>query len=123
VGGICRGAVAAMMLNLGAPPVDLCAAIGPSIGPCCYEVGAELIDAFRLAGHTQEQVAAWFHRRNGSWYLDLWRANADQLAAAGVPRSAIHLSRLCTACHPVWFDSYRRDGASTGRLAAYIRPA
>jgi YfiH family protein len=96
------------------------AAIGPSIGPCCYEVGAELRDRFRDSGWTHVGDD-WFEQRAGRWYLDLWRANFDQLVKAGVPAESIYVSRLCTSCHPDWFPSYRRDGAGAGRLAGFIR--
>jgi purine-nucleoside/S-methyl-5'-thioadenosine phosphorylase / adenosine deaminase len=99
---------------------DVVAAIGPSIGPCCYRVGAELVDAFRDAGWPKE-TATWFEQRADGWYLDLWRANLDQLVQQGVSRDAVHVAGLCTACHPDWFFSYRREGAGTGRMAAYIR--
>ena len=99
----------------------LTAAIGPCIGPCCYEVGEELVDAFGAKGWSEADCTRWFVRRNGTLFLDVWRANADQLERAGVPVSQIFLSRLCTACHPDWFSSYRREGAGTGRLAGYIR--
>jgi len=98
------------------------AAIGPSIGPCCYEVGAELRDRFRDSGWTRAGDD-WFEHRAGRWYLDLWRANFDQLLKAGVLPESIHLSRLCTSCHPDWFPSYRRDGPGAGRLAGLIRAA
>jgi polyphenol oxidase len=97
------------------------AAIGPSIGPCCYEVGAELLDTFRDAGW-DHAVDDWFERRNGRRYLDLWRATSDQLVAVGVPADSIHVSRLCTFCHADWFSSYRRDGVGAGRLAGFIQP-
>ena len=97
------------------------AGIGPSIGPCCYRVGPELVDRFRDAGWSSRETDAWFLQRSGDWYLDLWQANADQLAGRGVPRDAIHVSRLCTSCHADWFPSYRRDGADAGRLAGYVR--
>ena len=96
-------------------------AIGPCIGPCCYEVGQELVEAFRTKGWSEADCARWFARRNGTLFLDIWRANADQLERAGVPASQIFLSRLCTVCHRDWFYSYRREGAGTGRLAGYIR--
>lgn len=96
------------------------AAIGPSIGPCCYEVGPELLDRFRDQGWTGS-VDDWFEQRAGRWYLDMWRANFDQLVKAGVPDESIFVSRLCTSCHPDWFPSYRRDGAGAGRLAGFIR--
>jgi hypothetical protein len=96
------------------------AAIGPSIGPCCYEVGPELRDRFHGSGWTRG-ADDWFEQRAGRWYLNLWRANFDQLVKAGVSDESIHVSRLCTSCHPEWFPSYRRDGAGAGRIAGCIR--
>jgi copper oxidase (laccase) domain-containing protein len=55
--------------------------------------------------------------------LDLWAANRDQLVAAGVPGASVFVSGLCTACHPEWFHSYRREGAAAGRLVGFIRPS
>ncbi len=100
----------------------LSAAIGPCIGPCCYEVGEELIESFRSNGWTDADCRRWFIRRGGTLFLDIWRANADQLERAAVPADRIFVSGLCTACHPDWFYSYRREGAGTGRLAGFIRP-
>ena len=104
-------------------PASLTAAIGPCIGPCCYEVGEELVRAFAAVGWSETDSARWFIRRDGKLYLDIWRANADQLERAGVAGDRIFVSRLCAACHPDWFHSYRRDGVGTGRLAGFIRPA
>lgn len=103
-------------------PDGLAAAIGPCIGPCCYEVGEEIVGALGARGWSEADCSRWFVRRDGTLFFDLWRANADQLERAGVPGERIFVSRLCTACHPDWFDSYRRDGAGTGRLAGFIRP-
>ena len=103
-------------------PDTLLAAIGPCIGPCCYEVGGELLQAFQVKGWTEADCARWFVRRGGRWFLDIWRANADQLAGAGVPVGQIFVSGVCTACQPAWFNSYRREGAGTGRQAGFIRP-
>jgi polyphenol oxidase len=114
-------AVAAMAAAFGTRPDDLVVAHGPSIGPCCYAVGEELIEAFRAGGHGR-WIERWFsanERRDLT--LDLWAANRDQLAGAGVPAEAIHLSGLCTASHAELFHSFRRDGPGTGRIAAVIR--
>jgi YfiH family protein len=102
------------------PTSRLRAAIGPSIGPCCYAVGLELREKFQFAGWSADERESWFEFRDGRWYLDLWRANGDQLARQGVPRDAIQVSRLCTACHPEWFPSYRRDGPGAGRMAGFV---
>jgi polyphenol oxidase len=106
----------------GVRPADLVVAVGPSIGACCYEVGADLIDRFREAGATRTQLARWFTRTSaGSLRLDLWTVNRDQLLEAGVTRDRIYLSSLCTETHATLFDSYRAEGPNAGRMAALIR--
>ena len=115
-------AVRAMAGRFDVDSASLSAAIGPAIGPCCYEVGEELISAFAERGWSEAERNRWFARRDGRLFLDVWQANADQLQKAGIPPHQVHVSRLCTACHPEWFYSYRREGAGTGRLAAFIRP-
>lgn len=114
-------AVATLAERFGARPEDLVVAHGPSIGPCCYTVGEELRGVFQDAGFGPA-LDRWFRCLDGGWRLDLWTANADQLAAAGVRRGAISLAGLCTACRPDRFHSYRREGPGTGRIAAAIRP-
>jgi YfiH family protein len=83
------------------------AAIGPGIGPCCYEVGDEVRTPFRA------RFGAGVLRTGR---LDLWTATERALLAAGAARVA--RSDLCTACHPRLFFSHRRDGRSTGRQGA-----
>jgi YfiH family protein len=114
-------AVAALTSRTGVGPGALVAAIGPCIGPCCYEVGGELLESFRARGWGDPECARWFVRRDGRLFFDLWQANAEQLARAGVPGARVVVSRLCTACHPDWFCSYRRDGPGAGRMAGYVR--
>lgn len=109
-------AVRAMTSRYGTRPTDVIAAAGPSIGPCCYEVGPDL--ANRFSAHPEG--SAWF-THDAKPHLDLWRATEDQLARAGVPRHQIHVCGLCTFDHPGVFHSFRRDGASAGRLVAAIR--
>ena len=119
--GVAPAAVAALRTAFGADPAELVAAIGPSIGPCCYAVGEELIEAFRQAGHGASDLARWFSR-DAALRLNLWKANRDQLEAAGLRPDQIHGAGLCTATHGDLFHSYRRDGKAAGRLAAAIRP-
>jgi YfiH family protein len=114
-------AVAAMTREFGVRADTLVAAIGPSIGVCCYEVGEELRTAFSAAGHAAGDLAAWFVRRpGGRLRLDLWRANADLLARAGVPGGQVHVAGLCTKTHVQVLESFRVDGARAGRMAAII---
>lgn len=120
--GIAATTVRAFAREFDGDPADLVVAVGPSIGRCCYEVGPEVQDAFRQAGASEADLAAWCSPGTGgrAW-LDLWRVNYDQLVAAGVRADDIHLSRLCTKSHLAWFDSYRAEGADAGRMAALIR--
>jgi len=99
--GLLEGIVAA---GVAALPGRLAAAIGPGIGPCCYEVGPEI----------REEYGARFGSEvvRGS-NLDLWRATDLALREAGV--EAVERTDLCTACHPELFFSHRRDRGVTGR--------
>jgi polyphenol oxidase len=119
--GAAPAAVTALTREFGARPDRLVVALGPSIGPCCYKVGDELIDAFRAGGFARE-IDRWFTRDDGGGLrLDVWAANRDQLLASGVPATTLHQAGLCTAGRPDLFPSYRRDGPGTGRIAAVIR--
>jgi copper oxidase (laccase) domain-containing protein len=108
----------------GAVPERLVAAIGPSIGPCCYEVGDELIAAFEQSNHARRDIMRWFLRApHGSLRLNLARANRDQLMAAGVPSARVFALEACTACQLDRFCSFRAEGPSAGRMAAAISPS
>jgi YfiH family protein len=115
-------AVEAMRVEFGTSPADLIAAIGPCLGACCGEVGEEVVEAFRLAGHDEQSIARWFSPgARGRPLLDLPLANADQLAAAGVPRDRIHVAGLCTRTHAGLMHSYRAVGTRAGRMVGAIR--
>lgn len=120
--GTCAGAVLAAVAALGRTygvrPADLIAAIGPSIGPCCYVVGAEMVDEFSI----HPESPGWF-LRDATLRLDLWQATRDQLVRAGLTDSNIHAARLCTACHTDVFCSYRKERDKTGRMVGVIRAA
>jgi len=122
-------AVDALTREFGTRPTDLIVAIGPSIGPCCYEVKSDLVDAFAAAGHERYLIERWFlspppargsSERSGL-SLDVARANIDQLILAGVPEDQIHASGLCTAMHLDVLTSYRKEKEKAGRLAGVIR--
>jgi polyphenol oxidase len=114
--------VAALGQTFGSRPADLIAAIGPSLGPCCGEVGEEVVAAFRDAGHGAGAIARWFTPGpSGRADLDLWRANRDQLEDAGVAAEHIHVAGLCTKTHAAVFHSHRADRDRAGRMAGVIR--
>jgi YfiH family protein len=131
-GTAARAAVAALEVlehEFGTRPPDIIAAIGPSIGACCYEVGTELVDAFAAAGHERYLIDRWFlapapprgSRERPRLRLDVAGANRDQLLLAGVPDEQIYSSGLCTAEHLDVLTSYRAEKDAAGRLAGVIR--
>ena len=122
-------AVEALGREFGTRPADVVAAIGPSIGACCYEVGPELVDAFAVEGHERYLIDRWFlapspprgSQDRPRLRLDVAGANRDQLVLAGVPEDQIYLSGLCTAMHLDVLTSYRVEKEKAGRLAGAIR--
>jgi len=124
VRGAAGAAVRALAVEFGSHPRDLVAAIGPCLGPCCGEVGDEVVAAFRDAGHGERSIGRWFAPgASGRPYVDLWTANRDQLEAAGVSGDNIHVARLCTKTHAGVLHSYRAEGAKSGRMLGVIRPS
>jgi hypothetical protein len=141
---IASAAVRELIRVYGVRPSGLVAAIGPSIGPCCCEVGTDVCDRFLEAGARPDELAEWFTvvpkaaqveglglgqaarsegraGKPGKLWLDTWLANADQLVSAGVARERVYISGLCTACFPGLLHSYRVDGPRAGRMAGVIR--
>jgi polyphenol oxidase len=100
--GLLAGIVDAGLGALGGGPVA--AAVGPGIGPCCYEVGEEVAAPYR------ERFGADVVRGRN---LDLGEAAERALRAAGV--ESVHRTGHCTACEPELFFSHRRDRGVTGR--------
>jgi len=112
--GVVGAAVEALVAR-GSRPSDLLAALGPGIGPCCYEVGDELREAFGEGG------AAFFRPGpRGRPHLDVRAANLAQLEWAGVRPERIHHVYECTSCRPGLYYSYRRDGAGAGRMISFV---
>lgn len=100
---------------------DVRACIGPAAGACCYEVGGEVIEAFRREFGDADELLT--RTRENHALIDLKRANQNQLTAAGVAASRIHIAPLCTMCRPDIFFSYRREKSvygRTGRLMSVI---
>jgi YfiH family protein len=137
--GAVRSAVEALAARFGSAPGELVAAIGPSIGPCCYRVGQDVRAAFEQARRWNGSPEAWFSPhpraeprhgvpgtdpaasgRGPALFLDTWAANADQLRDAGIPVSQIYVARACTSCHRETFHSYRVDGERAGRMIGII---
>lgn len=114
--GVVVEAVRVMADRFDGRPEDLLAAIGPSIGPCHYEVDEPVLVRFRVWPWRDEVFTP---NDRGRWQLDLREANRRQLVDAGVPAAQIEVIDLCTYDHPDLFFSHRRDRI-TGRMAAVI---
>ena len=131
--------VGRMIQEYGSKPSHLIAAIGPSIGPCCYEVGVELVTQF--TAQFAEGAEYFDEARTGDepnpiqWLnmkppghqpppknvrLDLRKANVSQLKSAGLRLANIYVSDLCTACNTGLLFSYRKEGPVSGRLLAAV---
>ncbi|MDH4229878.1 MAG: peptidoglycan editing factor PgeF [Nitrospirota bacterium] len=119
VAQVAAAAVRAMESDHGVTPKEIHAWLGPCIRPCCYEVGPE------LAATVREHFPQWAGQvigtfRSGRPTLDVALLNRLQLTALGVTR--IDDSGACTHCHN-GYESYRRDGAASGRMVSWIRCA
>jgi polyphenol oxidase len=131
--------IGAMQMHFATNPRNLLAAIGPCIGPCCYEVGTDV--ATQFLSQFDDASSYFDELRTGDepnplqWLnmcppghqpppknvlLDLRKANQSQLLAAGVRPQNIHTIDLCTACRPDLLFSYRKQGPATGRLMSAI---
>jgi len=131
VAGIAEKTVERMHDAFGSSPADLLAGIGPSIGPCCYEVGEEVIAAVdaALPEHADEVLVEPDMASAGSFrasvnegrrHFDLWRANELILMQAGLREEQIDVARLCTSCRTDMFYSHRAEKGITGRFGGII---
>jgi len=97
-------------------PKDIIAVIGPSIGPCCYTIGEEVMDDF--IQNQGSQAKKFFIYKNNNLYLDLWKSNLSQLLEAKIKLNNIEVMKICTSCHNDTFFSARRG--DQGRQIAGI---
>jgi polyphenol oxidase len=116
VGGVARNVVA-RMAELGSVARDVRVALGPSIGPCCFEVGPEVVAKFRAVFGDVPHLVVAGPRKD---HVDLRVASRVALERAGVPADQIDASPPCTRCEPDRFFSYRRDGRDGGVHMGFI---
>ncbi len=114
--GIVRNAVTQMEHYYGCRPMDLCAAIGPCIGPCCFETGPDVPQAMQDALGTEANAA--IRPEHGKFFVDLKALNRLWLRRSGVTK--IDVSCECTHCQPTRFWSHRVTGDARGSQAAII---
>ena len=110
--------IAALWRDCSARPEEIVACICPSAGPQKYQVGPEVRD--EMLSSVGPHADAFFLRRDGKLYFDLWAANRDQLIRAGLSPANVHIAGICTITRNDLFPSYRIEGDQAGRFAAVI---
>lgn len=116
VAKIAQKTVQAMKKNYGVNPENIIAAIGPSIGSCCYEVD----DLVRDQAKGYEEFFTPVDAKPGHYMLDLWGLNSKMLEQVGVSKDKISVSGVCTADNDELFCSYRTEGGVTGRMGVCL---
>jgi hypothetical protein len=108
-----------MASEFGTNPRDVYAAVGPSICQDCYEVSADVADAFaaEFAGHTDDILRSG---KNGKYQLDLWESNRIVLCEAGVLPEHLAITNVCTCCNPELLFSHRASRGMRGNLGAFL---
>jgi YfiH family protein len=119
VGRMGQVTLEAMAREFGTEPRDVRALVGPSICMDCYEVSADVADAFygEFKGHEAEIL---LDKGGGKYQLDLWRTNAIVLREAGVLPEHLAVAGLCTCCHPDLLFSHRASHGKRGNLGAFL---
>jgi YfiH family protein len=123
VAGVLPAAVRALGRDFDARPEDLRIALGPAIGPCCFEVGDEVAAAFLSLfpdARARGLVVPSPRGVPGKSHVDLKAANRLLLERAGVSPAAIEAGPECTHCDRTRFFSFRRDGSATGQQMGVI---
>ena len=120
VNRIAAKTIRAMTEAFGSRPEAVLAAIGPSIGPCCYEVDEAVAGPVRRSfGETAKKLLVPEDRPD-RWRFDLWQANRLVLLEAGLRPENLAMAGVCTACHPELLFSHRASGGRAGRMAAVL---
>lgn len=121
VGHVAGNVVTAMTAQFGSRPEEIIAAIGPGIGPCCYRVGSNVVQAaeesFPRAWTQHPQLLEVYE---GGMYFNLWEAIRRTLVEAGVPRKNISVEGICTMHHTSIFYSHRGEAGRCGLFGAVL---
>lgn len=102
----------------GTNPEDLVCVLGPSIGPCCYEVSKDLIEKFNTIITNRDEK--FYIIKENKYYLDLWKVNELILTSCGVKKENIVNLNICTSCNSDKFHSYRKHNQTTKRLGMIL---
>jgi hypothetical protein len=109
-----------MRRMFGTRPEECLIGIGPSIGPCCFEVDFPVAEQFAKVFDKYKDIIIKPGQKPGRYYVNLWMANALQLEEMGIPHHNITVADMCTSCNHDLFFSHRRDKGNTGRMAALL---
>lgn len=102
----------------GTNPEDLVCVLGPSIGPCCYEVSKDLIEKFNTIITNRDEK--FYIIKESKYYLDLWKVNELILTSCGVKKENIVNLNICTSCNSDKFHSYRKHNQTAKRLGMIL---
>lgn len=116
---ICKNTIDEMIKSYSSNPEDLICVIGPSIGPCCYEVSKDLVEKFNtnLANHAGEFDII----KDDKYFLDLWKINELTLKDCNVKDKNIINLQICTNCNHDKFYSYRKHNKTPKRIGTMIQ--
>jgi hypothetical protein len=116
---VAQRVVSEMQEKFGCLPQNIVVGIGPAIGPCCFEVGPEVIAQAKSIFREKRGFISK-ETLDGKGYFNLWEANKMQLIQMGIPVGNIEVAGTCTSCRHNIFFSARRQGRKTGRFGAGI---
>ncbi len=109
-----------MRREYGTEPADVRAAIGPSIGVCCFQVDLPVAEIFRNNFDFADEFIYNDETAEGKYKIDLWGVNREMLLRKGVREENIEIGGICTKCHPDTFYSHRVMGENRGTMGAFL---
>ena len=118
VGEIGRKMIECWVEEEGITPEDIQVVIGPSIGPCCFEVGDEVVSEFITKFNEPSYIT--FNEETNKHHINLWECNAKILKDAKVPEENIIQTNLCTCCNSNIFFSHRKSKGQRGTMAGFM---
>jgi len=114
---IAKRTVSRMVSEFASDPKDIFGAMGPSIGPCCFEIGEDTAERLTTGFPYRNEIVT---RRNHRIFGNLWKANEEQLLQSGLKKENMESAGICTCCHHDEFFSYRAEAGNTGRFSAFL---
>ncbi|MGX4598699.1 peptidoglycan editing factor PgeF [Faecalimicrobium sp. JNUCC 81] len=115
---IAEKTIEVMKNNYNTNPKDVVCVIGPSIGPCCYEVSKDLVEKFNI--NLTNCSEKFYIIKEDKYYLDLWKVNEYVLKSSGVKEDNIINLNLCTSCNCHKFHSYRKHDKTSQRIGMIL---